>query len=204
MYDAIFHYDLSCLKGLKARGNVEEWLGKVEEAMFTNLRKLLRQSISEFDTLEREEWLKAHANQIVLTVEQMMWCREITAILEDSVEERLQGMADFEGKCFQDLNYLAGLVRGQLPKLFRATLCALITVNVHARDMVTEMVKQKVSDINSFDWQKQLRYYWDSSLDNCVVRMSNSLYTYGYEYLGCSPRLVITPLTDRYGHLRWS
>ena len=49
--------------------------------------------------------------------------------------------------------------------------------------------------MNSFEWVKQLRYYWDPDLDNCVVRMSNSLYIYGYEYLGASPRLVITPLT---------
>ena len=49
--------------------------------------------------------------------------------------------------------------------------------------------------MNSFEWVKQLRYYWDPDLDNCVVRMSNSLYVYGYEYLGASARLVITPLT---------
>lgn len=49
--------------------------------------------------------------------------------------------------------------------------------------------------MDNFDWQKQLRYYWDYDLDNCVVRMSSSTYTYGYEYLGASPRLVITPLT---------
>ena len=49
--------------------------------------------------------------------------------------------------------------------------------------------------MGNFEWQKQLRYYWDVELDNCVVRMSNSMYVYGYEYLGASPRLVITPLT---------
>ena len=49
--------------------------------------------------------------------------------------------------------------------------------------------------MDNFEWQKQLRYYWDVELDNCVVKMSNSMYIYGYEYLGASPRLVITPLT---------
>lgn len=63
--------------------------------------------------------------------------------------------------------------------------------------MITEMVKLQVDDVSSFEWQKQLRYYWDITMDNCAVRMSNSIYTYGYEYLGSSPRLVITPLTVR-------
>ena len=54
---------------------------------------------------------------------------------------------------------------------------------------------RQVASIDNFEWQKQLRYYWDLDLDNCVVRMSNSTYVYGYEYQGCSPRLVITPLT---------
>jgi hypothetical protein len=56
----------------------------------------------------------------------------------------------------------------------------------------------QVASEDNFEWQKQLRYYWDLEQDNCVVRMSNSMYVYGYEYLGCSPRLVITPLTVSY------
>jgi dynein heavy chain len=48
-----------------------------------------------------------------------------------------------------------------------------------------------------FDWVKQLRYYWDNEIDNCVVCMASARHLYGFEYLGASPRLVITPLTDK-------
>ena len=39
-------------------------------------------------------------------------------------------------------------MRGVLPKLTRAVLCALITIDVHARDMVSGMVKREVGDRN--------------------------------------------------------
>ncbi|XP_060586003.1 dynein axonemal heavy chain 6-like [Ruditapes philippinarum] len=183
-------------KGLKARGNVEEWLGKVEEAMFSNLRKLTKFAITDFERRPRSEWVVSHSSQVVLTVSQLIWCREVTEILEGEYD-RLEGMKEFEQKNFKDLNELAAIVRGELPKLSRAILCALITIDVHGRDMITGMVKSQCDSVDNFEWQKQLRYYWDLELDNCVVKMSNSMYIYGYEYLGASPRLVITPLTDR-------
>lgn len=45
----------------------------------------------------------------------------------------------------QNLNKLAALVRGELPKLTRNILCALITIDVHARDIVTGMVEHQVT-----------------------------------------------------------
>lgn len=44
----------------------------------------------------------------------------------------------------QRLNALAALVRGNLPSLHRNIITALITIDVHARDIVTELVKEKV------------------------------------------------------------
>ncbi|XP_015279206.1 PREDICTED: dynein heavy chain 6, axonemal [Gekko japonicus] len=185
-------------KGLKARGNVEDWLGKVEEAMFTSLRRLSKAAIADYQTKERVEWVVAgHPSQVVLTISQLMWCRDLTQCLEGEDLDHLEALAQFELENFDRLNALASLVRGSLPKLHRNIITALITIDVHARDIVTELVQQKVDSVENFDWQRQLRYYWDLDLDNCVARMALSQYTYGYEYLGACPRLVITPLTDR-------
>uniref|UniRef100_A0A9J7X309 Dynein, axonemal, heavy chain 6 n=1 Tax=Cyprinus carpio carpio TaxID=630221 RepID=A0A9J7X309_CYPCA len=164
-------------KGLKARGNVEDWLGKVEEAMFSSLRRLSKAAIADYQSKPRVEWVVAgHPSQVVLTISQLMWCRDMDSCLEGDHDH------------YQRLNALAALVRGNLPSLHRNIITALITIDVHARDIVTD---------DNFEWQRQLRYYWDVDLDDCVARMALSQYVYGYEYLGACPRLVITPLTDR-------
>lgn len=64
-----------------------------------------------------------------------------------------------------------------------------------ARDVVTKLAKDGVSSLNDFQWMSQLRYYWEER--GVILRMISTEVTYGYEYLGNSPRLVITPLTDR-------
>ena len=47
-----------------ARGNVEDWLGKVEEAMVVNLRKMSKAAMVDFMQRTREEWCVAHPSQV--------------------------------------------------------------------------------------------------------------------------------------------
>lgn len=183
-------------KGLKARGNVEDWLGKVEESMFQSLKRSMRNALADYHVFEREEWLQKFPSQCVLTISQLMWAQKVHAIL-DAPGNKLKGMKEFEIVQFENLNKLAAMVRGQLTSLVRAVLCALITIDVHARDIITSLVEKKVDRSSNFEWLKQLRYYWDAAQEVVLTRMANAEYYYGYEYLGASPRLVITPLTDR-------
>jgi dynein heavy chain len=86
------------------------------------------------------------------------------------------------------------MVKGELPEIVRITLKALIVLEVFCRDQVKYLIEQRCDDVNSFDWLAQLRYYWEEK-DTCRVRMVTGVLDYGYEYLGNSLRLVITPLT---------
>nr|CAD7258339.1 unnamed protein product [Timema shepardi] len=201
-------------KGLRARGNVEDWLGKVEDSMFGSLRRRMHMAMKDHRRRSRKKWILSHPSQvsipsiqvermheksfIVLTVSQIMWCSKVHAIFNlPTDQEKRDEMVEFENKNFDDLNNLAAMVRGDLEKLQRMVLCSLITVDVHARDIVTELVREKVTSEDNFEWLRQLRYYWDEEHNMCVARMSSATYIYGYEYLGASGKLVITPLTDK-------
>eukprot|EP01135_Chromosphaera_perkinsii_P012097 Nk52_evm35s2579 gene=Nk52_evmTU35s2579 len=182
-------------KNVKARGNVEVWLGSVEESMYSSVRRAIKTALFDFENTPRAKWLMNHPGQAILTVGQINWAKGMTeAFLSD---DSLKAVQVFYDKSVEDLNELADLVGGKRTPLQRGVLGALITIDVHARDMVAIMIKQECNSIEDFEWSKQLRYYWDNEEDGCILRMSDARLGYGYEYLGCSPRLVITPLTDR-------
>ena len=100
----------------------------------------------------------------------------------------------------EQLEVLTALVRGNLDDLQRKVIVALVTTDVHARDISEELDEDKVSNTYDFKWMKQLRYYWDEEYGDggdCIVKQVSARIRYIYEYMGSTSRLVITPLTDR-------
>ena len=59
------------------------------------------------------------------------------------------------------------------------------------------MVNFSILDSREFEWESQLRFYWEKEPDELIIRQCTGEFGYGYEYMGLNGRLVITPLTDR-------
>ncbi|XP_071657151.1 dynein axonemal heavy chain 9-like [Patagioenas fasciata] len=55
----------------------------------------------------------------------------------------------------------------------------------------------QVDDAQAFIWLSQLRHRWSDEERHCFANICDAQFLYSYEYLGNTPRLVITPLTDR-------
>ncbi|KAM3134228.1 hypothetical protein pb186bvf_013648 [Paramecium bursaria] len=190
------------------KGNVERWLLEIENVMIDTLKKIMRASLFDVDS-KRTQWVRKWPAQIVLGVNMIRWTRgseeAIDGVSKESGINESQVSAGGESSLQRFLNVLitdlrdiVELVRQDLSTLERLTLGALVVLDVHGRDVIRQLVRQGCKDIHNFAWIAQLRYYWhDTPNHHCKVSMINAVLQYGFEYLGNSLRLVITPLTDR-------
>uniref|UniRef100_A0A667IGB4 Dynein axonemal heavy chain 3 n=1 Tax=Lynx canadensis TaxID=61383 RepID=A0A667IGB4_LYNCA len=163
----------------QAKGMVEKWLQQVEQMMLASMQEVIRLGIE----VPRNQWVLQWPGQVVICVSSIFWTKEVSQAL------------DFLKKSNNQIAQIVQLVRGKLSSGARLTLGALTVIDVHARDVVAKLSEDNICDLNDFQWISQLRYYWDSK--DVQVQMITTEVLYGYEYLGNSPRLVITPLTDR-------
>ncbi|KXZ49087.1 hypothetical protein GPECTOR_23g2 [Gonium pectorale] len=191
----------------KARGAVERWLVEVEEAMFGSIHDVTGRGLADYVKVPRHEWVLRWPGMAVLVVTAIFW----TSGVEKALKAGGGSLKEYESQCTSDLLRIVDLVRGELSNLQRATLGALVVMDVHARDVVTSMVRKGVTSASDFEWQAQLRSYWEENQASLahggdssgrrgltvMMRMMSAVLEYGYEYLGNSSRLVITPLTDR-------
>uniref|UniRef100_H3ANA7 AAA+ ATPase domain-containing protein n=1 Tax=Latimeria chalumnae TaxID=7897 RepID=H3ANA7_LATCH len=181
---------VQCIIPARAKGLVERWLREVEKLMKTSLQEVIFRSINAYPENQREVWVLQWPGQVILASSSVYWTMEISEAITQN--GGLQAHLQKSNKQIEDI---VNLVRGKLTKMERITLGALITTDVHARDVVAKLNDLGINSTTDFNWIAQLRYYWEDK--NVIVRMVTTAVPYGYEYLGNTGRLVITPLTDR-------
>jgi dynein heavy chain len=128
---------------------------------------------------------------------QIYWTEETENALEELEGGDEDSMRRYLDICNQRLEALILMVQGTLNAEDRTKAVVMITIDVHARDVVQTLINNKSQSPTEFCWQSQLRYYWQEETQECKISMCDFRSMYSYEYCGNRPRLVITPLTDR-------
>ena len=130
--------------------------------------------------------------QVVIAGSQVHWTAEVTAAI---VRADPSGLRKYSEKVQRAAEQHRQHGARRTDQTRRATMSALVTIDVHARDVVVQMAKDGVSDAKDFKWLSQLRYFWED--DTLKVRMINAEAQYGFEYLGNSVAARHHPADDR-------
>lgn len=193
-------------------GEVEDWLRNLEGHM----QAVLKAEINEYyEEIGKEadqgfhNWINEKVAQLALLMDQVNWTTEVSKAFDELEEGNDEAMRIClrmnKAKLEQMINKVIDGPMGLKEKDWKALktkTIAIITIQVHERDILEDLVKSNIKEVNSFSWQRQLRFEFTEDDENESKRTVNArvadwMQEYKYEYLGNSERLVITPLTDR-------
>ena len=121
------------------------WLNRLLDKQCKTVLHWLTEAVQAYEEKPREQWILDFPGQIALTGSQIWWTTEVNiafAKLEEGFENALK---DYFKKQVQQLNSLITMLLTDLSRDDRQKIMTICTIDVHARDVVTKMIINKVS-----------------------------------------------------------
>jgi len=199
-------------KPVQCKNNIEDWLTDLLKEQQRTMKDITRECATKVASVTEISQLRSIVDdfpgQFALLALQLIWttdcmealssCKTKKTAMKECYTKTSDILAEISSWCLNDLG----------SKLNRVKIESLVTIQVHQRDVIAELAElhklKKISDPQDFAWQKQSRFQWrpedkdpTSDKGSLVISITDVDFQNSYEYLGCTERLVITPLTDR-------
>ena len=101
--------------------------------------------------------MKDWQGQLLITCGAINWTTDCSQSLAQVGEGDKGALKKTKKKQVGFLTRLADMVRGQLNKVERKRVVALITMEIHNRDVMQKMITAKIDAPSDFMWMSQLR-----------------------------------------------
>lgn len=207
--------------------SVEVWLRRIETKMRETVQKFIIDSLQDLQEnvydnrrpIVREHlkaWVERNEGQALITSSCINWTHQSEVAILEYGELHKNGLSlqrrkaspiyKIYKKWKNMIKKYCYMVRQPQSRLQRNKLVALVTIEVHSRDILRHILSNRVFQLDDFEWSRQLRFYSETdtlpetppdAMKVCLVRQTSAVVRYDYEYLGNSGRLVVTGLTDR-------
>uniref|UniRef100_A0A287AF97 Dynein axonemal heavy chain 10 n=1 Tax=Sus scrofa TaxID=9823 RepID=A0A287AF97_PIG len=185
-------------KIIRAEGRVEDWMTAVLNEMRRTNRLITKEAIFRYcEDRTRVDWMLLYQGMVVLAASQVWWTWEVEDVFRKVQQGEKQAMKNYGRKMHQQIDELVTRITMSLSRNDRKKYNTILIIDVHARDIVDSFIRSSILEAREFEWESQLRFYWDREPDELNIRQCTGTFSYGYEYMGLNGRLVITPLTDR-------
>ena len=184
---------------IESQQQVGQWMNRVDEEMKNTLKSFTKNAIQDYTKEELYKFIHNKLGMICVFTSECWWTFALEDVFRKIKQEgdKYAMKKELERQSAGLLDLVVIVRKKDISREDRLKVNNLIIRTVHGREIVDKFVRDSILDAREFEWESQLKFYWDKEKDDIIIRQCNGEFFSCYEYQGLEGRLVVTPLTDR-------
>ncbi len=133
--------EIQLIEPVKAEGNIEDWLLKLEKEMQRSVRAVCSRGAKDCFSMPLREFVAGYQSQVALAGIQMLWNNKVQDCLERGQKERITELERKKKDVNNLMSELTMMCLEDMDRLTRTKVETLVTIHVHQRDLFGKILE---------------------------------------------------------------